>query len=173
MKNIQLAFIRKMKFRLIAFASFLISFFSTSTYANTENRKALSVYLRPVTIQNKDNDDIINISKAKNSVLPLLMASLMHNGITNLYIGDSIELLDTESVIDILVHLKAKVVYSNGVISIDTREVKPIPIDQKLSSRTRYSILALGSLYHVLVFLKLVYLEDVILNDLLIFTSAF
>ncbi|MDR2539051.1 MAG: UDP-N-acetylglucosamine 1-carboxyvinyltransferase [Chlamydiales bacterium] len=142
-------FSKKTSYKHIAiiYLFFFTSFIYASHIQLEEKKEDFSAYLTSDSqIKSETNPPIINISKAKNSVLPLLMASLIHKGVTNLYIGDSINLLDTKAVFDILTHLGAKIIQNNGMVSIDTTEVKPIFIDQKLSSRTRYSSLALGSL---------------------------
>ena len=112
-----------------------------------EQRECFSASLTSSSLQNSSLEiPQISISKAKNSVLPLLIASIMHKGIVNLYIGDRIELLDVKAVLDTLTHLGAKISVNNQLVSIDTTDIKSITVDKDLSSRTRYSILLLGSL---------------------------
>ncbi|WLQ15964.1 UDP-N-acetylglucosamine 1-carboxyvinyltransferase [Hahella aquimaris] len=88
----------------------------------------------------------INISSAKNSILPLLFASILHAGRTRFLIGDGATLVDVKIVIEILRSYGVEVSVEDGVVDIDASRIEANQTCPELCKKTRYSILALGAL---------------------------
>lgn len=91
----------------------------------------------------------INIGGAKNSVVALLPASILSNGITKITNVPNIS--DVHKLNEMLTLLSADVKYDKGVIEIDNKNIKPIEIDEYHASSIRASYYFMGALlgkYH-------------------------
>ncbi|SPO65139.1 UDP-N-acetylglucosamine 1-carboxyvinyltransferase [Pseudomonas sp. JV241A] len=87
----------------------------------------------------------IYISHSKNSVLPLLVASLMVNDISIIAIdGDHID--DVRTMIDIIQHLGAHCIQEKNRLIVDARDLQNFDANIPECSSTRYSLLLLGAL---------------------------
>ena len=86
----------------------------------------------------------VNISKSKNASLPIMIASILADGVVSL---NSIpDLLDTRVVIDLLKHLGSCVTKSNNIVNIDSSKIFRTLIPNKIMSKMRASVLAFGPL---------------------------
>jgi UDP-N-acetylglucosamine 1-carboxyvinyltransferase len=86
----------------------------------------------------------LKVNGAKNSVLPILAASILNEGIS--VIHDCPKLKDVYSMIEILEHLGCKVTFKGRDIIIDARYVKDSEIPDSLMRTMRSSIFLMGAL---------------------------
>lgn len=84
----------------------------------------------------------ITIQGSKNTVLPIMAATLLSSGISVIYNCPMIE--DVSVMCQLLECLNAKTKFENHVLTIDTREVEYAPLPCSLTTRLRSSILLLG-----------------------------
>lgn len=86
----------------------------------------------------------ISIQGAKNSVLPILAATLI-SGKTSI-ISNIPNLRDVEMMIKILSSLGAKIEFDNGVMNIDSSEITEIELPEGLVREMRSSIIIMGAM---------------------------
>lgn len=86
----------------------------------------------------------LRIKGAKNSVLPILAATLLNKGISVLH--DCPRLKDVESMIEILKYLGCKVAFEDSKIIVDSSGVIDYHIPDKLMRSMRSSIFLMGAL---------------------------
>ncbi len=86
----------------------------------------------------------INISGAKNSALPIMIASLLSSGIVNL--SNIPDILDVRSLKYIISLLGCDISLSKGVFSIDSSCTESVPVSKDRISTIRASILIFGVL---------------------------
>ncbi|KHO62809.1 MULTISPECIES: UDP-N-acetylglucosamine 1-carboxyvinyltransferase [Thermoanaerobacter] len=86
----------------------------------------------------------LKVNGAKNSVLPILAASILNEGIS--VIHDCPKLKDVYSMIEILEHLGCKITFKGRDIIIDARYVKDSEIPDSLMRTMRSSIFLMGAL---------------------------
>lgn len=86
----------------------------------------------------------ISVHGAKNSVLPILAATLLVKGIS--VIHNVPDLTDVDSSIRILEYLGAKVKRENSTLIVDANEIKENTIPEDMMREMRSSIIFLGSL---------------------------
>lgn len=86
----------------------------------------------------------ISVHGAKNSVLPILAATLLVNGTSVLH--NVPDLSDVRVTIDILEHLGAKVIREKDTLIIDSKGINRYDIPENLMQEMRSSIIFLGSL---------------------------
>lgn len=84
------------------------------------------------------------VSGSKNASLPILAASVLHNGITKLYNVPNIH--DTKVMIEILRNLGCKVKRVHDKIVIDARGIKNHEIPEELMRKMRSSVILAGAL---------------------------
>ena len=87
----------------------------------------------------------ISIQGAKNSVLPILAATLI-SGKTSI-ISNIPNLRDVEMMIKILSSLGAKIEFDNGVMNIDSSDITEIELPEGLVREMRSSIILLGAMF--------------------------
>ncbi|MBO8128615.1 MAG: UDP-N-acetylglucosamine 1-carboxyvinyltransferase [Peptococcaceae bacterium] len=87
---------------------------------------------------------VINVSGAKNAVLPILGASLLCPGINVIY--DVPSLKDVEVMSSLLEYLGASVSRNGKIITVDTSNVEARDVSEELMRRMRASNLVLGPL---------------------------
>ena len=85
----------------------------------------------------------VEIECAKNAYLPIMAASLLCEGET---IIDKLDILDVESMSDILRLLGVKILEQNGKVVLNCSSVTNTLIPPKMSAKLRASILCLGAL---------------------------
>ena len=85
----------------------------------------------------------VDIHGSKNSVLPILAASLLHRGKTTLH--NVPDLLDVNTSLDILRHLGAGVTRDGPDVEIDASEIIRSDIPRELMHRMRSSVIFLGA----------------------------
>lgn len=87
----------------------------------------------------------VKVSGAKNSVLPILVASLLSEG--KVILEDIPRLSDVENITELLMSLGAKVVKNtDGTIEIDSREISSCEAPYELIKKMRASFLVIGPL---------------------------
>ncbi|AIS52706.1 UDP-N-acetylglucosamine 1-carboxyvinyltransferase 2 [Thermoanaerobacter kivui] len=86
----------------------------------------------------------LRVSGAKNSVLPILAASILNEGTCVLH--DCPRLKDVYSMIEILEHLGCKITFKGNDIIIDAKDVKDSEIPDNLMRTMRSSIFLMGAL---------------------------
>ncbi|EIW00879.1 UDP-N-acetylglucosamine 1-carboxyvinyltransferase [Thermoanaerobacter thermohydrosulfuricus] len=86
----------------------------------------------------------LKVNGAKNSVLPILAASILNEGIS--VIHDCPKLKDVYSMIEILEHLGCKITFKGRDIIVDARDVKDSEIPDSLMRTMRSSIFLMGAL---------------------------
>lgn len=86
----------------------------------------------------------VQIHGAKNSVLPILAATVAVGG--QCTIANCPEILDVQTAIEILQTLGCTVTAAQGEISVDARHLQTSRIDDRLMKRMRSSVLFLGAL---------------------------
>lgn len=86
----------------------------------------------------------VHISGAKNSVLPLIAATLLTNGVS--LIADSPWLSDVDTMCQVLTHLGAKTGFANGELALDTTDLKTVEPPGELVRKMRASFLIMGPL---------------------------
>lgn len=86
----------------------------------------------------------VYISGAKNSTLPIMVASLLSDGEVTL--KNVPNLNDVNVLIELLKDLGAEIHYTNGIMKIrkNCKKLKRIEVDENYSNRIRYSVLMLG-----------------------------
>ncbi|KFJ43087.1 EPSP synthase family protein [Francisella tularensis] len=115
----------------------------------------------------------INISGAKNALLHLIFASLIPDTKTK-FTNVPITLLDYKGAKEILENVGAKVIEKDEEVTIDTAAIsnETLELCGEMTSKTRCSLMLLGSLLKKKVVLRLVFLVVVVLvkKDLLTYT---
>lgn len=86
----------------------------------------------------------VAVQGSKNSVLPILAASILHNGTTLL--RNVPNLADVATSLEILVHLGAAVKYDGFTVEIETRNIQKFDIPAALMLRMRSSVIFLGAM---------------------------
>ena len=86
----------------------------------------------------------VNLQGAKNSVLPLLAATLLYPGETMLYNVPKIR--DVEGTINILRYLGCTVEVQGNTVSVDASEANRTDIPDELMQEMRSSVLFVGAL---------------------------
>lgn len=86
----------------------------------------------------------VSVQGAKNSVLPILAASIINGG--KCVIHNCPDLTDVKNSIDILEHLGCNVHFENGILNIDSSEIKKCHIPHELMCRMRSSVIFMGAL---------------------------
>jgi len=86
----------------------------------------------------------IDISAAKNSVLPLMTAALLADGVST--ISRIPGLADVRTLARLLTHLGAEVKFENGGVSIDSRNISHLDAPYEMVKTMRASVLVLGPL---------------------------
>ncbi|MGN6710006.1 UDP-N-acetylglucosamine 1-carboxyvinyltransferase [Anaerocolumna jejuensis] len=86
----------------------------------------------------------VNIQGSKNTVLPILAATLLINGITKL--NHCPKILDVEHMIEILVDIGCTVTWEDSSILVDTRGLSTDVVPTELIKKMRSSIILLGAL---------------------------
>ncbi len=86
----------------------------------------------------------VSLQRAKNSVLPVLAATLLHRGQS--CIQDCPSLSDVEAAIDILQHLGCRVAWQGRNLLVDATDLTRCTIPPALMHRCRASVLFLGAL---------------------------
>ncbi|MBR5572626.1 MAG: UDP-N-acetylglucosamine 1-carboxyvinyltransferase, partial [Oscillospiraceae bacterium] len=86
----------------------------------------------------------ISLQRAKNSVLPILAATLLHRGQSR--IRNCPSLSDVEAAIDILRHLGCRVQWQQGDLLVDAASLTGCTVPPALMHRCRASVLFLGAL---------------------------
>jgi len=86
----------------------------------------------------------IDISAAKNSVLPLMTAALLADGVST--ISRIPGLADVKTLARLLTHLGAEATFENGGISIDSRNISHLDAPYEMVKTMRASVLVLGPL---------------------------
>ncbi len=84
----------------------------------------------------------ITIQGSKNTVLPIMAATLLGSGVSVIYNCPMIE--DVMVMCELLECLHAKTKLENHVLTIDTREVEYAPLPCSLTTKLRSSVLLLG-----------------------------
>lgn len=87
---------------------------------------------------------VINIEGAKNAVLPILSACILHRGISVLYNCPDIE--DVRVTLQIMEHLGCKTSFEQGTITVDASTITSNSVPTKMAGRLRSSILFMGAL---------------------------
>lgn len=86
----------------------------------------------------------IDISAAKNSVLPLMTAALLADGVST--ISRIPGLADVRTLARLLTHLGAEATFENGGVSIDSRNISHLDAPYEMVKTMRASVLVLGPL---------------------------
>jgi UDP-N-acetylglucosamine 1-carboxyvinyltransferase len=86
----------------------------------------------------------VHISGAKNSVLPLIAATLLTNGVS--LIADSPWLSDVDTMCQVLTHLGARTHFENGELALDTAALSKVEPPCELVRKMRASFLIMGPL---------------------------
>ena len=86
----------------------------------------------------------VKVQGAKNAVLPIMAASLLHRGETTL--ENCPDLLDVKASVEILRHLGCSVEQSEGVIHIDSSAAAGTHIPHALMLKMRSSVMFLGAI---------------------------
>ena len=86
----------------------------------------------------------VKIHGAKNSVLPILAATVLCNGTS--IIHNCPELSDVNASINILKHLGCKCSFKNNIVSVDTNTLRCSRIPDRLMLKMRSSVIFLGAI---------------------------
>ncbi len=86
----------------------------------------------------------LRIHGAKNSVLPILAATLLCKG--TCVIHNCPDLMDVHSSLRILQHLGCKATFANSTVTIDATDVTMVTIPEKLMREMRSSVIFLGAI---------------------------
>lgn len=86
----------------------------------------------------------INVQGSKNAVLPILAASILHNGITR--IKNCPKIIDVYHMIKLLESIGCIVTWEQGGLTIDATDINYNSVDKKYVSSMRSSIILLGAL---------------------------
>lgn len=86
----------------------------------------------------------INISGAKNSAVALIPASILCDEVVN--INNVPNISDIDSLEEILLHLNAKIVRNDDVVTIDSSDIENKKIHEELSNKLRASYYFMGAL---------------------------
>ncbi len=97
----------------------------------------------------------IRVSGAKNSILPILAASLLTEGISTIH--EVPKLLDVEVMKEVLTYLGAKIHCEGSTLVVDGRNVKSLEIAEDLMRKMRASNLVMGSLIGRFGYVKVAY----------------
>ena len=89
-------------------------------------------------------DGVISVHGAKNSVLPILAASILANNET--VIRNCPDLTDVNAAVKILKHLGCRVTREEDTISVDSREMCRCDIPDRLMREMRSSVIFLGAI---------------------------
>lgn len=88
----------------------------------------------------------LNISTAKNSILPLLVATLMNCEKTIFQISDMFHLKDVDHILSILNSLDVATTKSTSQLILDATAARAQSLSVKAAAGTRYSLLFLGAM---------------------------
>jgi len=110
----------------------------------TENPPTIAAVDRLLVTGGARLSGSLRVAGAKNSALKLMAASLLAPGRTVLRNVPHIQ--DCLTMVDVLQHLGAGVVWEDGVLHIDAGDVRSVETPYELVSRMRASILVLGPL---------------------------
>lgn len=86
----------------------------------------------------------IDIQGSKNSVLPIMAASIMADDVVAIY--NCPEISDVYNMIEILKKLNCTVSFLNNVLYIDSTYLKNVHLDSSIMSKTRGAVVFLGAL---------------------------
>ena len=86
----------------------------------------------------------VKIEGAKNAVLPILSACILHKGISVLHNCPDIE--DVRVTLQILESLGCKTAFDQGTITVDAAEISSNFVPTELAGKLRSSILFMGAL---------------------------
>ncbi len=86
----------------------------------------------------------VKIEGAKNAVLPILSACILHKGVSVLKNCPDIE--DVRVTLRIMESLGCKTVFEEGTITIDAADISSTSVPTELAGRLRSSILFMGAL---------------------------
>lgn len=93
----------------------------------------------PVTINGE-----VEISGAKNAILPIMAASILSNGVCHIH--QVPDLNDVKVMGSILTYLGARVTHQDGVVTIDSRGVHSCEVPDNLMRKMRATIFLMGPL---------------------------
>ncbi len=86
----------------------------------------------------------VRVQGAKNSVLPILAASILSGGET--VVTNCPELSDVDAALEILRHLGCKAEFSRGTVTVDSSSMTRCDIPDRLMRRMRSSVIFLGAI---------------------------
>ncbi len=86
----------------------------------------------------------IPISGAKNSAVALIPATILSSGKIKMY--NTPDILDTESLIEIMTRLGSKIKFKDNVLEIDNRAIQYHSITKKLAKKLRASYYFMGAM---------------------------
>ena len=86
----------------------------------------------------------VNIQGSKNAVLPIIIASLLNEGIT--VIKKCPKISDVDRIIEVLIDLGCLVNWDNTSLIIDSKNITKFRVEKEIASKTRGSVLFLGAL---------------------------
>ncbi len=86
----------------------------------------------------------VEISGAKNAILPILAASILSCGVS--YIRQVPQLKDVEVMCRILTHLGARVEHEDDVITVDSRDINSFEVPDHLMRKMRATVFLMGPL---------------------------
>lgn len=95
-------------------------------------------------IGNKKLSGEISVSGAKNSIVALIPAAILTDGVVEIY--NTPNITDTENLKSIIELLGGKIEFGNGLLRIDGKNVKNNAIPEELSVKLRASYYFMGSL---------------------------
>ena len=86
----------------------------------------------------------VTISGSKNAALPIIAATILHDGKTTLYNVPNIH--DTQMMFEILKQIGAEVIKKKNKVIIDTRKISKYEIPEELMRQMRSSVIFVGAL---------------------------
>ncbi len=86
----------------------------------------------------------VNVQGSKNSVLPIIAASVMVDDVVSIY--NCPDISDVHEIIRLLEKLGMTVCFFDNMLYIDGRNVKNVPLEREEMSKTRGGIMLLGAL---------------------------
>lgn len=89
-------------------------------------------------------DGEVSVHGSKNAVLPMMAATLLNAGISVIENVPCIS--DVESMLDILKSLGCKCSFDEGILVIDSKDARPVPVKKELAEKVRTSILFCGAM---------------------------
>lgn len=89
-------------------------------------------------------DGEVSVHGSKNAVLPMMAAALLNAGISVIENVPCIS--DVESMLDILKSLGCKCSFDEGILVIDSKDARPIPVREEMAEKVRTSILFCGAM---------------------------